>query len=68
MRLLGKGKRSLLVLPLALWIPQAFLLVIGTQAAHSGEEAHSTIVNVEIVTVLLVILACFGVQWTAKTK
>ena len=41
MRLLPDDKRDWLVLPLLLWVPVAFLMMAGLQAAKSGEEVSS---------------------------
>ena len=52
----------LYVVPLPLWIPIAGLLIIGTQAAKSAEDARIVLIAVAAITLLLLVLAVFGVS------
>ncbi len=55
MRLLPTDKTDLLVVPFLLWLPIAFLLLIGTQAAHTGEEVASILHVVAVVTAVVAV-------------
>ncbi len=61
MRLLPKNKNDLLVLPLLLWIPVAFLRIVGLQAAKSGEEAAAALRTIAVVTAVLAVPFAVGV-------
>ena len=51
----------LCVAPLPIWLPIVLLALIGTQGAHTEEEATHALVVVAAITAALVCLALFGV-------
>jgi hypothetical protein len=66
MRLGPKETSDWLVLPLLLWIPIAFLRIVGLQAAKSGEEVVPVLHNLGIVTSILLVPFALGVWQKMK--
>jgi cell division protein FtsW (lipid II flippase) len=51
----------LLVVPLPVWIPFGLLLIVGTQASQSLEDAKRAILADAGITIVLLVLAAFGI-------
>ena len=68
MHILPKDRCDRLVLPLLAWMPVAFLCLIGTQAAHTGEEAATVLYEVAIVTGILAVPFLIGLYLKIRTS
>lgn len=67
MQILPKARSDRLVVPFLVWIPIAFLRIVGFQAAHSSDETEATLRLLGIITVILAIPFVAGLYLKLKS-